>query len=266
MKPSLVWTPPSPAAQVLQLDSGCDHVAARCVGGNILTWGSGKQGQLGRIGSRMSDRTHGVLDVMTSPMAMHLPLSLRSKPCGIACGWYSTFVLLADGSVYACGLNNYGQLGISGGNMIFVPRPCTALKGKHVVQVASGAHHTLALCKDGHLLALGRPTYGRLGLQGVDIASDAPVRQAGPVHVDDLEGHIVGMAAGDATSGCFSDQMCGLFLCGSNNTGMLGKGDDDSDEVEMVRVKRTKTFNEIKVVQLSIGGQHVAMLTTPVDR
>jgi alpha-tubulin suppressor-like RCC1 family protein len=99
----------------------------------------------------------------------------------------------------------------------------------------------------------------------VDTTSDAPVREAGAIHVEGLEGHVVGIAAGDATSGCFSDQMCGLFLCGSNNTGMLGKGDDDSDEAEMVRVKRTKGFNEVKVVQLSIGGQHVAMLTVPAS-
>lgn len=261
LTPQLLWAPSTPNQQVLEIASGCDHVAARCAGGAVLTWGSGKQGQLGRIGSRVSDRRHAcMMDVFTTPDEMHLPPSLRSKPQSIACGWYSTFVVLANGTVLACGLNNYGQLGFSSSNLAMAAKRVTALQSVHVVRVAPGAHHTLALAKDGTVRAFGRPTYGRLGLKLPDLNTDEPVPEAGVLTVPDLEGHVVGIAAGDAVSACFSNQMCGLFLCGSNTSGMLAKGDDESDEAEMLRVRRTKVFNEVTLQSVSLGGQHAAML------
>lgn len=261
--PKLVWAPVSPAQQVVEIESGCDHVAARTAGGQVLTWGSGKQGQLGRIGTRLSDRGHTELDIFTTPAPMHLPLSLRSKPQSISCGWYSTFVVLANGHVYATGLNNYGQLGMKSDNCAFAPKRCSELKAYSVKRIAAGNHHTLALTEEGTVLAFGRPTYGRLGLKDADLSSDAPHRTAGKLAIDELEGSVQGIAAGDAISGCFSEQMCGLFLCGSNNTGMLAKGNDDEDEAKMTKVKRTKVFNEVRITQLSFGGQHVAMLCVP---
>jgi regulator of chromosome condensation len=262
--PQLVWAPRLAAHQVVKLQSGVDHVAARCANGDVLTWGSGQAGQLGRIGCRMSDRAHTGLEMVTHPAPMHLPLSLRSKPRSIACGWYSTFVILESGAVYACGLNNYSQLGFaSGDTRVWAPKHAKQLRPWRVTQIASGQHHTLALADDGTVVSFGRPTYGRLGRSGVDTSSDVLVREPGKLQIADLEGQIVGIAAGDSVSGCFSKQMCGLFLCGSNTSGMLAKGDDDDDETEMTRVKRTKAFNEVQVTQLSFGGQHVAMLCIP---
>lgn len=265
LRPQLVWQPSVAAEQVLEIHSGCDHVAARCASGDVLTWGSGKQGQLGRVGVRMSDRGHTMLETFTQPARMHLPFSLRSKCRSVACGWYSTYAVLHDGSVYACGLNNYGQLGVDAAMAVYAPKRVKALADKTVMHIAAGAHHTLALCNDGSTYAFGRPTYGRLGVTGIATNSDEPMREAKQLEIPDLEGTVQGIAAGDSVSGCFTDQMCGLFLCGSNNTGMLAKGDDDTDETQMARVKRTKAFNEVKVTQLSFGGQHVVMLTVPAE-
>lgn len=229
----------------------------------MLTWGSGKQGQLGRVGSRMSDRGHTQLELFATPAAMHLPLSLRSAPAAVCCGWYNTFVVLKDGSVYACGLNNHFQLGFKSDSCAYAPKRVAVLKGCDIKQIAAGQHHTLALDAHGCVFAFGRPTYGRLGLRDALVDSDAAVREAQQLQIDELEGPVTGVAAGDATSGCFSGQMCGLFLCGSNQTGMLAKGDDQEDEAEMARVKRTKAFNEVLVKQLQLGGQHVVLLAVP---
>ena len=32
----------------------------------------------------------------------------------VNCGTYGTFAVAADGAIYACGLNNYGQLALPG--------------------------------------------------------------------------------------------------------------------------------------------------------
>lgn len=36
--------------------TGADHTAGVTAGGALLTWGNGQQGQLGRVGERLSDR------------------------------------------------------------------------------------------------------------------------------------------------------------------------------------------------------------------
>lgn len=44
---------PRASAPVL---AGADHTAGVTAAGHLLTWGNGQQGQLGRVGERMSDR------------------------------------------------------------------------------------------------------------------------------------------------------------------------------------------------------------------
>lgn len=109
--PTEVWKPTCEANQIVKISSGTDHVLALCRNKTVLTWGSGQQGQLGRVGTRVARRGHTLLDAYLVPAAMHLPFSLRRHPVEIAAGHYVSYVILSDGEVYSCGLNNYGQLG-----------------------------------------------------------------------------------------------------------------------------------------------------------
>lgn len=57
--PQLVYLPggrSSNAPAMVSIDSGADHVCALTEDGRIMSWGSGQQGQLGRVGARVSDR------------------------------------------------------------------------------------------------------------------------------------------------------------------------------------------------------------------
>jgi alpha-tubulin suppressor-like RCC1 family protein len=144
-----------------------------------------------------------------------------------------------------------------------VPKRATGLSDYKIAKIAAGEHHALALTEDGKILAWGRPTYGRLGRDDVEVGSDTGVG-AGVVKVEGLESAATGVAAGGAVSGCFSADMCGLWLCGFGSTGQLAKGaDDDDDEKTMTKVKRTKVFNEVRLENLEFGGQHVVMLAVP---
>lgn len=146
-----------------------------------------------------------------------------------------------------------------------VPKKAAALQDYKVTKIYAGDHHALALTEDEKLIAWGRPTYGRLAREDAAVDLDTGVLP-GVVTVEGLDGALLGAAAGGAVSGCFSDKMCGLWLCGFGSTGMLAKGaDDDDDEKLMTKVKRTKVFNEVKIKQLEFGGQHVVMLTVPCD-
>lgn len=143
-----------------------------------------------------------------------------------------------------------------------VPKHATDLQDINVVAVYAGEHHALVRTAAGELESFGRPAYGRLGRSDVDVDADTGVGPA-KVAVEGLEGPVAGAAAGSAVSGCFSAQMCGLWMCGFGVNSQLGQGDDDSDRTEMTRVKRTKVFNEVEITQLQIGGQHVVMLAVP---
>ena len=118
----------------------------------------------------------------------------------VNCGTYATFALTADGSVFAWGLNNYGQLALAGQAPVYAPALVRALSGRQVASVRSGQHHTLVLTRQGELLSFGRPTYGRLGRKGVDVAADAACPEV--EKVEGLEGvKVAGAAAGLAVSG-----------------------------------------------------------------
>jgi hypothetical protein len=48
--------------------AGADHTAGITSGGALLTWGNGQQGQLGRVGERLSDRVK--LETLLAPHAV----------------------------------------------------------------------------------------------------------------------------------------------------------------------------------------------------
>ncbi|RUS17954.1 regulator of chromosome condensation 1/beta-lactamase-inhibitor protein II [Endogone sp. FLAS-F59071] len=93
----------------------------------------------------------------------------------VACGADFTIVANDKGQLFAFGSQEYGQLGNgsdgqyikSAGQLVTAPQqyplPVKGLSGKHIVSVACGANHTIALDKDGCVYSWGFGGYGRLG-------------------------------------------------------------------------------------------------------
>ena len=97
----------------------------------------------------------------------------------VFCVGYSTFVATggAHGDtprLYACGLNNYGQLGVGDTVNRAAPEEVVALRGHCIVGMAGGAAHSLALGADGSVWAWGRGDSGQLGLSA-SAAAPIPV-------------------------------------------------------------------------------------------
>ncbi|KDD73507.1 hypothetical protein H632_c2107p0, partial [Helicosporidium sp. ATCC 50920] len=308
--PTLVHLPTRARDQVVCVASGADHVAALTRGGELLTWGTGQQGQLGRVGERVTSRAaHGTL---LRPHAV--PIKARAgvrmggsaaEVVDLACGSWTTFAVLKGGQVFGWGLNNYGQLGLDkeqagGGACVFTPTAVKAFLAKDAAKssatdaakaapgkaaaksrakdaakdeaassaraaasaplaLASGQHHTLVLASAERALACGRPTYGRLGVEGADPGSDEgrPVPSAVEFSAEE---RLAGVAAGVAVSAAWT-QGGDAWLWGFGTSNQLGKGDDDEDELLPKKLARTKAFGpNWNVLHLSLGGQHVAML------
>lgn len=257
--PTEVYAPGEAYPPLVRIASGADHVCAVTENGKLMSWGSGQQGQLGRVGPRMSDRVRLTTFLTPTACAIHRPRGSHSSTVtDVACGTYSTFVTLSDGSIYVCGLNNYGQLGVSGKDIVYSFTLVESGSKHSISRVYPGQHHTLFLTDKDSLLSCGRPTYGRLGQQGADVSSDAPCPAIHPV--DGLDGvNVVGGAGGLAVSGCF-DQNGSVYLWGFGTSNQLAKGDDDDDEVIPRKVAQTKRFQPSKTLQLEFGGQHAALL------
>ena len=80
----------------------------------------------------------------------------------IAAGANHTLAIKSDGSLWAWGSNNNGQLGIGTIDNYAQPTP-TLIIASGVSDVEAGEFHTVALKTDGSLWAGGYNAYGQLG-------------------------------------------------------------------------------------------------------
>ena len=174
--PELVYS--SNYNKAVKIVSGNDHVVILTEQGDVYTFGTGEQGQLGRVPECFSTRggRKGISLLLHPQIVRFRKLRGFPKPkfSDVYCGSYHTFALTEDQGVYAWGLNNYGQLGTGDTNMTnFQPvrLPSDWIKDdtehrqnkRMKLGIAGGQHHTL-VCQNGGVYVVGRKEYGRLGL------------------------------------------------------------------------------------------------------
>ena len=87
----------------------------------------------------------------------------------VAAGYKFTLVLMEDGTVWSCGQNNYGQLGLGRTDTQSDANPepkmieSESLPGK-AVEISAGKEHALVVLENGDVYSFGRNHYGQLGL------------------------------------------------------------------------------------------------------
>src|SRR6185369_5691485 len=89
----------------------------------------------------------------------------------IAGGYGYSLALLNDGTVWAWGINQYGQLG--NGNNISSNVPVQVNSLTDMIAIGGGSYHCLALKNDGTVWAWGFNSSGELG-NGNNIDSNVP--------------------------------------------------------------------------------------------
>jgi alpha-tubulin suppressor-like RCC1 family protein len=145
------------------------------------------------------------------------PSAVRTADYGItgtvAAGAHHTLALKSDGSVWAWGRNDQGQLG--DGTQTQRTSPVAVTGVSDVVALAGGLSHTLALKRDGTVWAWGLNSNGQLG-------DGTTTRRLTPVQTSVLT-QIVAIAAGDWHSLAIKKDGT-LWAWGLNNSGQLGDG------------------------------------------
>jgi alpha-tubulin suppressor-like RCC1 family protein len=125
-----------------------------------------------------------------------------------------TLFFKEDGTVWGCGNNSYGQLGLSHRKQQVIPTQLPDLFDiKQVVAGAGG--HTLFLKKDGTVWGCGDNSYGQLGSENI-------ANQHNPIQLPDLF-DIKQVIAG-ADHSLFLKEDGTVWGCGNNNSGQLGLG------------------------------------------
>ncbi|MDD5084218.1 MAG: hypothetical protein PHT88_04825 [Candidatus Moranbacteria bacterium] len=111
-------------------------------------------------------------------------LRVQWNPKGIS----TVYISAGAASLFVCGLNNWGQLGVGHevpvawepyifliGGLYILLLPIPARVKKSMTQIAAGKEHSLALTANGDLYAFGRNQQGQLGL-GDTTLRDIPVK------------------------------------------------------------------------------------------
>ncbi|XP_048335365.2 ultraviolet-B receptor UVR8 isoform X2 [Ziziphus jujuba] len=215
-----------------------------------VVWGNG---DYGRLGLRSLDSQWRPAPVLCS--AFH-DQGIRA----IACGGAHTLFLTEAGSIYATGLNDFGQLGISDDtNYTTEPVEVTGFQ-REIVQISAGYYHSCAITADGELYMWGKNANGQLGL-----GKRAPKVVPRPSKVESLVGITIKMAAlGSEHSVAVTDGGEALSW-GEGGSGRLGHGHESSifgffQSNSEYRPRLIKKLEGIKVKNVAAGLLHSACI------
>ena len=134
----------------------------------------------------------------------------------IYCGWNHTFILKNDGTLWGCGRNDYGQLGLGDSTNKTTFTQITT-NADDIKEIYCGSGHTLILENDGTLWGCGQNDSGQLGL-GNTTNRNAFTQVT--TNVDDIKEIYCGMYHSLILK---NDGI--LWSCGYNAYGQLGLGD-----------------------------------------
>jgi alpha-tubulin suppressor-like RCC1 family protein len=170
------------------------------------------------------------------------------------CGVNSTWALKTNGTLWCCGYNEYGDLGLGDyvNRNVFTQVPGTW------ASVSAGSAHTLAIKPGGTLWSVGRNHYGQLGLGLFDATYPPPNNTFTRV----------GGASNWVKVSCGKDHTLALdssgyiYACGYNGTGytgayfggQLGTGDTINQNVLTLTGSGTNDWTDVKAGPLySVG-------------
>lgn len=146
------------------------HALALTEDGDLYAWGNACVGSLG---------TQDVDNL--EDMIQTTPLKIMSDVQDMAAGSAHSVVLKTDGTAYAFGVNNYGQIGAKRGDNIYTIAEEDIyyyLKPKklaeNVTAIAAGGFMTMYTSTDGVLRTVGCNLYGQLGIGTDDDSISTP--------------------------------------------------------------------------------------------
>ena len=148
--------------------AGAEHSLALRTDGTVWGWGYNFYGQVGAPSAVCQNGSCSTQNRLTP-----VQVSGLSGVTAIAAGSQHSLALKSNGTVWAWGRNDEGQLGNGTTTSGSTPVQVSGLSG--VVALAAGGYHSLALKSDGTAWAWGHNGQGQLG-NGTTVSSRTPVQ------------------------------------------------------------------------------------------
>lgn len=214
----------------------------------------------------------------TKPLPLKSPhlLStlLERQVVQVSCGWRHSALVLDDGSLFVCGENDKGQLGLPGAGdsndvsdepqppprSVPVPTLVPGLAATvRVTQVSCGRSHTCFVGSEGELFSFGLNLYGQLGLGSL-------VSESTPRRVSNLGGMAASVSCGDLHTLVLRSDGRALS-CGFNDAGRLGRALEEAEATCAERLGAlplhaavASQSDAFAVVAVAAGGAHSAVV------
>jgi alpha-tubulin suppressor-like RCC1 family protein len=226
---------------VVQVAAGRTHNLALRSDGTVTAWGDNEHGALGdgtTTGRFTPVQVRGLTGVITQ----------------VAAGEQFSLALRSDGTVWAWGRNDRGQLGrgtTSSGE--FVPARVAVLN--RVTKISAGRDFALALRSDGIVFAWGVNRFGQLGNGSMSYSPvSVPAKIPGLAQVTGIS---AGWDSSLATETSGISAVTSVWAWGNNDDGQLGDG-TLTGHATPERVTGVPVY----VAGISAGGQFAAVLGT----
>lgn len=223
---------------VQQAACGETHSLLLTKDGKVYSCGNNDYGQLGHDQPRKRPQQVTGLD------AYHISQ--------VACGVSHSIALNQWGQIFTWGSDHNGQVGHQLGQQIqATPKILKPLATLHVVQIACGQKHSIALTTGGQIYAWGANDYGQLG-----IGTNTPY-EATPTVIKALSGIPIAQIACGSNHTFAVSKSGAVFGWGKNLYGQLGLNDTSSKSYPT----QLRTLRNIKVRFISCGEEFSTFLT-----
>jgi regulator of chromosome condensation len=252
--------------KVTQIVCGTNHVYVLDKDRHVYAWGNGQQNQLGR---RVTERNlHQALQ--PNRIGFHdTSIKKHSQRIAyIASGDYHGLAIAEDGHIWAWGANNYCETGYTGNAgaedaSVLQPKIIHSLEGKSVESLAAGAHHNLAITKDGQVLVWGRCDGSQTGLPqsqlDAETDEDKVLKNNGkakivvePTPLPNLKNIVTGACGPDHS--IVIDKDGKAYSWGFSANYQTGQGTDD--DIEVPTMIDNTAVRETKLTWAGCGGQY----------
>ena len=248
---------PMEGKTIVQISAKVWYALALASDGTVYSWGFNSWGQLGSGTSGTANNASAPVAVKTAGTPMEGKTIVQ-----VAAGATHSLALATDGTIYAWGKNEYGQLGDDSTTNSPVPVAVktagTPMDGKTIIQIHAGYEHSLALASDGTVYAWRRNNSGQLGKND---ATDAHIPAAVQTLGTPMAGKvIVQLVAGNSQSMALASDGT-VYTWGWNQYGQPGNGTTTNSRIP-VAVVTTGTPLAGKIIsQIAAGNAHALAMT-----
>ena len=248
---------PMEGKTITQLSAKVWYALALASDGTVYSWGFNSWGQLGNGTSGAANNASAPVAVKTAGTPMEGKTIVQ-----VAAGATHSLALATDGTIYAWGKNEYGQLGNDSTTNSPVPVAVktagTPMAGKTIIQIHAGYEHSLALASDGTVYAWGRNNSGQLGKNdATDTHIPAAVQTLGTPMAGKV---IVQLAAGNSQSMALASDGT-VYTWGWNQYGQLGNGTTTNSRIPVAVVTTGTPLAGKTISQIAAGNAHALAMT-----